>query len=205
MGAMLESVLEALSNTQQSKKEFMFRTMKSEIENFRAEYATRADFCEMLENEMASFYLLAFLLTTNHQDAERCFSAMVDEASAEHLVFKECVRSWLKRILIKIAIQVISPAGGRVSDRRDSWGVPQSIEGCNQEIDAITKLFPLERFVFVMSVLEGYSSWECSTLLGCAAKKVLQVRADSLRALAGPSALVPSVEKMISSGLQVSA
>jgi hypothetical protein len=180
-----------------SRKEFMFRTTKSEIGNFRAEYATRTDFCETLENDMACFYLLAFLLTANHKDAEGCFIATTDEAFAEHFVFKERTRSWLKRALIKIAIRVVSPAGGAVSNRRDSWGVRQSVQGCNHEIDSITKLPPLERFVFVMSVLEGYSIWECSALLGCAAKKVLQVRAESLRELPGPSALVPRVEKMI--------
>jgi hypothetical protein len=183
----------------------MFRTTKSQIEDFRAEYATGADFCTILENEMASFYLLAFLLTANHKDAERCFIAMADQALAEQVVFKESVRPGLKRALIKIAIQVVSPAMGKSSSSHDSWGVQQSIEGCNYEIDAVTRLNPLERFVFVMTVLEGYSSWECSTLLGCAVNRVRQVRAKSLLTLPEPSALATRVEKMISSPVQATA
>jgi hypothetical protein len=43
-------------------------------------------------------------------------------------------------------------------------------------IDTVTKLSPFERFVFVMSVLERYSHWDCSLLLGCSMNKVAQAR-----------------------------
>ena len=36
------------------------------------------------------------------------------------------------------------------------------------EVSAILELAHLERFVFVMSVLERYSDHDCSILLGCA-------------------------------------
>lgn len=42
---------------------------KDEMDNSRAEYATHADFCKVFERDMKPLYLLAFLLTANHQDA----------------------------------------------------------------------------------------------------------------------------------------
>jgi hypothetical protein len=42
-------------------------------------------------------------------------------------------------------------------------------------------LAPLERFVFVMSVLERYSDRECSLLLYCMVKDVIDARSRSLQ------------------------
>jgi len=42
-----------------------------------------------------------------------------------------------------------------------------------------------ERFVFVMSILERYSYWDCSRLLECSMKKVAQARIGALRQLPG--------------------
>ena len=41
------------------------------------------------------------------------------------------------------------------------------------EITAVLGLKPFERFVYVMTVLEGYSAQDCSLLLGCARRDVL--------------------------------
>jgi hypothetical protein len=51
------------------------------------------------------------------------------------------------------------------------------------EVSAILELKPLERFVFVMSALEHYSDHECSILLGCARKDVINARARALQHL----------------------
>jgi len=51
------------------------------------------------------------------------------------------------------------------------------------EVSAILKLAPLERFVFVMSTLEGYSDHDCSILLDCARRDVTGARARALQQL----------------------
>jgi hypothetical protein len=81
----------------------MFRMEKGEIANFRADYAKRADFCEVRERDMQHLYLLAFLLTANHKEAEQCFTSTVEEAFKERAVFKDWVRPWVKRCLMKNA------------------------------------------------------------------------------------------------------
>src|SRR5258708_14231103 len=54
----------------------------------------------------------------------------------------------------------------------------------------ILKLAPLERYVFVMSLLEGYSSQDCSILLGCSRQAVVNVRDRALEHLADTAEIV---------------
>src|SRR5215510_1726681 len=50
--------------------------------------ATREDFCRLFEAEMKPLYLLAFLLTANHAEAEQCFVSGIDDAAKGNRVFK---------------------------------------------------------------------------------------------------------------------
>jgi hypothetical protein len=183
----------------------MFQTEKREIANLRADYATPADFCKVLESDMKSLYLLAFLLTANHKHAEQCFASTVDAALQEQAVFKAWARSWVKRSLIKNAIQIAFRASGRDTGKRDLWSLEQQGMPVDGGIDGVTRLAPLDRFIFVMSVLERYTIWECSLLLGCDMKKVIQVRTRALRGLAGQDAVLPRAEAIFSRGLQATA
>src|SRR5277367_3836569 len=45
------------------------------VGHFRCDYATGADFCDAFVTSTDSSCLLAFLLTANHEAAERCFVA----------------------------------------------------------------------------------------------------------------------------------
>ena len=94
----------------ETKAGLLFRAEKSKIADFRAGYANRTDFCELLDRNLKPLYLLAFLLTANHKDAERCFSMTAEECLGEQAVFKEWAQSWIKRSLIKNVIGVVSPA-----------------------------------------------------------------------------------------------
>jgi hypothetical protein len=49
------------------------------------------------------------------------------------------------------------------------------------EISAVVALPAFERFVFVMSVLEGYSDYNCSLLLACSRAEVTAARTRALR------------------------
>jgi hypothetical protein len=77
------------------------------------------------------------------------------------------VRSWIKRRLIENAIKIVSPALAGNGQRRELWSSGQREAQRECEIDSVTKLAALERFVFVMSILERYSNWDCALLMGC--------------------------------------
>ena len=168
----------------------MNQYQQKKMDNFRADYATSGDFCQVFENDTSQLYLLAFLLTAIHTDSERCFVATVDAAFKEHAVFKGWARSWVKRTLIKNAIQIASPLSRRGTGKRDLWNAAQHGTPGDYEIDAVTRLAPPERFIFVMSVLERYAAWECSVLLRCDMKKVVQTRMRALCELPEADALV---------------
>jgi DNA-directed RNA polymerase specialized sigma24 family protein len=161
----------------------MFRPEESKTANFRADYAKHADFCEVFQRDMKPLYLLAFLLTANHKQAERCFASTLEEAFKEQAVFKEWARSWVKRSLIENAIEIVSPASARTGKKRDLWNAGPHQTHRERDINAVTKLAPLQRFVFVMSILECHSNWDCALLLGCNMNRVVQARGKALRRL----------------------
>jgi DNA-directed RNA polymerase specialized sigma24 family protein len=76
----------------------------------------------------------------------------------------------------------------------------------NRLAGPVTQLAPLERFVFVMSVLEGHSPAECSALLGCSMQEVVAARSQAMRQLASYQALqlesngMPQATLMVAAG-----
>jgi DNA-directed RNA polymerase specialized sigma24 family protein len=167
----------------------VFRSNKPNTANFRADYATTVDFCDIFINDTKHLYVLAFLLTANHEESEQCFGSTVEEAFKGQAVFKEWVRSWLRRTLIENAIEIVSPASARNGGERDFWSAWQPGTQRECEIDTVTKLAPFERFVFIMSILESYSDWDCSVLLRCSMSKVAQARMRALHGLSDRAAL----------------
>jgi DNA-directed RNA polymerase specialized sigma24 family protein len=172
----------------------MFHQEKIEVADFRVEYAKRADFCEVFAQEMQPLYLLAFLLTANHKQAEQCFALTLEQALKEQSVFKDWARSWVKHRLIKNAIAIVSPGSASNGGERELWNASQPATGGEEQINAVTLLPPLQRFVFVMSILERYSLWECSVLLGCDAQKIARSRMRSLHRLPRPVQFLPRSE-----------
>jgi hypothetical protein len=169
----------------------VFRSNKPKIANFRADYAKHADFCDIFEKDTKSLYLLAFLLTANHKESEQCFASTVEEGFKEQAVFKEWVRSWVKRRLIEKAIEIVSSTSTRNGQKRDLWSAGQRETHREREIDIVTKLAPFDRFVFVMSILERYPNWDCSLLLECSMNKIAQARMKALRKLPELASLIP--------------
>ena len=171
------------------KKENRFSTTRVQL------YATQDEFCRIFAEDENALYLLALLLTADASKAEQCFVAGLDDSIQGNRVFKEWVRSWSRRMIIKNAIRMISPAPGQVNGAppaSDSSGVTLDL---GRELTAVLQLAPLERFVFVMSVLEGYSIQDCSILLNCTRQYIEIAQAGSLQhvALAKANRLAPIV------------
>ena len=149
-------------------------------------YASPADFERIFTEDMSALYLLSLLLTGDRDKAEECFVAGIGESTRGSRVFKEWARSWARRTIIQSAIRLIMPryrtdrtTRNPVSPRGLNY-VPLALEA---EVCAILELAPLERFVFVMSVLERYSEHDCSILLGCARRDVAAALAGALQHL----------------------
>ena len=145
------------------------------------EHATDTDFCRMFKDQTDCLYTLAFLLVADHSIAEECFAAGLEDCLNTHVVFKEWALSWCKRAVIKNAIRLAAP-----KRTRDREAVPLSYgtDSRSTFAQAVIQLEQFERFVFVMSILEGYSDKECGVLLNCTAQEVASTRNESIRQLA---------------------
>ena len=163
----------------------MFKKKEDRLSTTRVQvYATQDEFCRIFAEDENALYLLALLLTADASKAEQCFVAGLEDSIQVNRVFKEWVRSWSRRMIIKNAIRMISPAPGQVNGAppaSDSDGVTLDL---GSALTAVLQLAPFERFVFVMSVLEGYSIQECSILLNCTKQYVEIVQAGALQHVA---------------------
>ncbi len=163
----------------------MFRKKEQFVATLREQdYATRPDFCRIFAEDQSALYRLSLLLTANARKAERCFIAALEECLQGGRVFKERALGWSKRMVIKNAIQATAPEASSPapidSDSLDA--------GLADPLSSVLRLAPMERFVFVMSILERYSLHECSILLNVTKKVVADAQARAMAAVASFSA-----------------
>jgi len=162
-------------------------------------YATSSDFCRIFEKDMNRLYLLAFLLTTDHTQAEKCFVQGLEDSKHGNLVFKEWAESWARRSVITNAIRMIHPrpaigagADSRIAPELGALPVVSIEEAAAaveqtfcKEIAAIIALPAFQRFAFVLSVLEGFSNREASLLLDCSTHELVSARTHALQQIGG--------------------
>lgn len=159
----------------------MFNGKHSLLSRARNEYATSHDFEKIFTEDMAGLHLLAFLLTGDQAVAEQCFVAGLEDSIHGNPVFKDWARSWAKRAIIKRALRLAAPWPGEPAvemPQLDSLALDSDREAL---IRNVLRLPAVERFVFVMSVLEGYSVSETAVLLGCTVRDIVAARAESLK------------------------
>ena len=162
------------------------------------EYATRSDFCRIFIEQMNSLYLLSMLLTADLQRAEQCFVLGFDDSINNNSVFKERANMWARRCIILHAIRLLCPRPGDENELNEARQSPL-IGEVSAELRAypnsarIARLNSFERFVFIMSVLENYSLQECSLLLGCFRRDVINARTAAIRNLAS-FAIAPEIQ-----------
>ena len=169
----------------------MFQKKANVSASARATYAVPGDFCRIFTEDQTALYLLALVLTADSEKAEQCFVTGLEDSIHGNPVFKDWARSWSKRMIIKSAIRLISPAPGQKPEpkepKEDTLRAPDQrllTADSSGLLTAVLELAPFERFVFVMTTLEGYSIQECSILLSCTSQEVEDARTQALRLLA---------------------
>jgi hypothetical protein len=151
--------------------------------------ASREDFHTIFNENLKEFYQLSLLLTRDPAKAERCFVDGLEDCVTVNRVFREWARSWAKRTIVRNAIRGLNPRPSQ-SNSPLSGGIFPNIDqlsrgpGGHFEIDAVLRLADFDRFVFVMSVLEHYSEYDCALLLGCSAIEIREGRTRALKELA---------------------
>ncbi len=147
--------------------------------------ATNEEFCRVFLEDMRHLYLLSFVLTVNHEKAELCFVAGLDDCVKSNPVFRQWASSWAKRRILKNAIRVVAPLPNQDSGIYSEPDYRR--QGTHDQQAAIASVLALEdfdRFVFVIAVLEGYTGKECSILLGCSQRDVYEARMRAVQQIA---------------------
>ena len=147
----------------------MFRPEGSKTANFRADYAKHADFCEVFQRDMKPLYLLAFLLTANHKQTERCFASTLEEGFKEQTVFKEWARSWVKRSLIENAIEILTIRQNRRGTLR-TRGVPETrscVDYCRHPSRRPAGRWAVKLYMQALQTLSAWTAFLESPLASC--------------------------------------
>jgi hypothetical protein len=151
-------------------------------------YATSTEFCKVFVESMDSMHLLSFLLTADLAKAEECFVSGLEDCVKGNYVFRDWARSWARRTIIRNAVRMLVPRANHSTvvsapGDRANCGFGRTREA-DAAIASILGLEELERFVFVLSVLERYSDQDCSVLLGCSRQNVREARTRALQHVA---------------------
>jgi len=141
-------------------------------------YATGEDFCRIFKDNLDRLYRLSLLLTADSDLAQKCFVRGLEDSKGSNPVFKEWAESWARRTIIANAIRMIGPRPEILS-----VGRPRDVKRLPPELAAVLGLKPFDRFVFVMSVLEGYPERDLRLLLDCSNFDIAAARARALKRL----------------------
>jgi Sigma-70, region 4 len=157
--------------------------------------ATYEDFRKLFTEDVRGLHLLSFLLTADYEKAERCFVAGLDECVDGDSVFKEWARPWALRMIVRNAVQMISPHPGAARSTPSTFcsaGKAGLAEIALEDgpFARVLALDDFERFVYVLSVLEGYPVQDCAALLGTSQQTVEETRVRALQHIADTERLI---------------
>jgi hypothetical protein len=159
--------------------------------------AAKPDIGKVLAEEMNSLYLLSLLLTADNDKAQQCVVSSMGEFVEGIGVFTEWARLWARRTILKNATQMIMPAPEHGDHLSFVSLKKPSISGKSRLFAAVLALRAFERFVFVMSVLEGQSDEDCTTLLRCSRRDVMIARTLALKRLANTDADYAQADELL--------
>jgi hypothetical protein len=159
-------------------------------------YARETALLNTFTQEIDSLYLLSLLLTADHEKAEQCLIGAMGECVEELDISWDRARSGARQAVLKYAIRMMMP----VPEPADSFSLPSfkgPVPSTDNGLAAILKLGEFERFVFVMSILEGRSQQECALLLRCSRQDVMAARVLALKHLGNSDAARVKAEQVL--------
>ena len=146
--------------------------------------STATDCYRIFAEEMDSLYWLAFLLAADNTIAEQCFVGGLGECVDQTHVSTERARSWARRAIVEDAIRIIRPVPERSANGCFVDAKSSTAAATRNPFAFIVSLRAFERFVFVLSVLEGQSDEDCQSLLRCSRQEFVMARKAALRLFA---------------------
>ena len=138
-------------------------------------WAGAADYYKIFDEQMNGLYLLAFLLTADEAKAEQCFVGGLEDCTRESGASTTGPLYRARRAIVRYAIEIIRPAPEQGISGNFSMDASVA-SGTSNPFAAIVSLGEFERFVFVMSILEGQPDEDCRSLLRCSRQEFVTAR-----------------------------
>lgn len=139
----------------------------------RDAYVSLEEFVALFVSERACLQRLALLLTADSGLAARCLRLALDQCGANSCVLRGWALTWTRRKVIRNAIDLVFGCGPNLvvetagsNDRGITMSQDRDFIGSILNNQWILGLPKLDRFVYVICVLERYSVHECAALLG---------------------------------------
>lgn len=149
----------------------------------RDEYAGKEEFVSLFERERANLWRLAWLLTANSEAAKQCVLRAFRECTASSSVSKDWILTWTRRVVVRNAIRLVMGIDGQsfvnTNDNANDGSiasVPNDWLKEIVEVGSIVDLPQLDRFVFVLCILERYSNQDCALLLGRSLREIIEAQ-----------------------------
>jgi len=155
------------------------------------DYASAEDFRRAFSDERDALARLLFLLTGDQETTEQCLVAgLEDSVKNTDRVFKEWAGTWVKRAIIQKAIFLLKPRppqhamSSTLEHAAEIEVTLPSISDRDLAKRSALVLDNFERFVFVITVLEGYSEHHCALLLYASLQDVRNARIRAIEHIA---------------------
>jgi len=157
-------------------------------------YATTDDFQRLFAREMTELFRLSLHLTADAEKAETCLILTMRECFVNSTVSKRWALVWARRTVVRNAIRlVLGTEDAMPIDICGDAGPDFHLQPSEYRIEAlrdslaILVLPDFDRLVFVICVLERYSTLDCALLLKRSPKDIndARVRATSQVVSAG--------------------
>lgn len=147
-----------------------------------AEYATADDFQNHFASEMTDLFHLAFLLTADIKKAEHCIILSMHQSMERGQVFKAWLPVWIRNTVIQNGVAIVERFRGRSLGEASIPSIPETQQiGACDDLAAVVQLSDLDRLVWVICILERYTTSHCAKLLS---RSVQEVRDARNRAIA---------------------
>lgn len=151
------------------------------------------DFRGLFMDQFSDLYELALLLTTNPEAAEACLVSGLEDSADENPAFRTWAHHWARRVVIRNAVRMMLHGGQEIEPLLSFAGgalpiLKRALQLCGPEIAGVLSLETVERFVYVLTVLEGYSCEETALLLEVPLETVQDARDRATQQIAAPNA-----------------
>ena len=155
------------------------------IDHTSPEWTTPGQVQKHFAAAMTDLFCLAFLLTAHAEKAEVCVIRSIRECLKATRIQTNCLAAWVRNSIIRNGIAIVNES--EPEQGKDDGSIPlvpptnQASIRAGDYSAGIFDLSSFDRLVYVICVLEHYTSRHCALLLRTSREKVREAR---IRALA---------------------